>query len=381
MKVLFAGGGTGGHFYPIIAIADELRPLLDAQKIAEVKMYFVADTPHNERTLFEHDLVFKKLPTGKRRNYSSYKNFTDIFRTGLACIRAIWMLFVLYPDVVVGKGGYASFPALFAARFLRIPVIIHESDAVPGRVNLWAGKFAKRIAVSYPEAAAYFPKGKTAVTGNPIRTAIQNPIREGSHQFFGLDPAVPTLLILGGSQGAQIINDTVVTALPELISRYQIIHQAGPLNITEVQQTSGLVLEKNSLKARYKPFAYLNDEQLVRAAGIADLVISRAGSTIFEVALWGVPSVMIPIAIAPGDHQRKNAYAYARAGACDVIEEQNFSPHILTAEVATLMDDAPRRAQMSAHAKAFTHADAAKKIAYQVVDVLVEHKRITLLGN
>lgn len=375
MKVVFAGGG-GGHFYPIIAIAQELEALLEERKIANVQMYFIADKPYDERALFEHHLTFKRLLTGKMRTYTTLENIVDVFRTGFACIRAIGVLFMLYPDVVIGKGGYASFPTLFAARLLRIPVIIHESDAVPGRVNRWAGKFAKRVAVSYPETAQYFPKGVTALTGAPIRREIQTPIHEGSHEFFGLDAALPTLLILGGSQGAQVINDAIVEALPQLVERYQLIHQTGPLNLTEVQQTSALTLENNPNVNRYKPLAYLSDDAMVRAAGIADLVISRAGSTVFEIALWGLPSVMIPLAIAHGDHQRKNAYIYAKAGACEVIDEANLTPHILAAEINALMDDPERRKRMTAAAKTFANGNAAAKITQQIAAVLVEHRRM-----
>jgi len=378
MKVVFAGGG-GGHFYPIIAIAQELGALLEERRIANVQMYFIADKPYDERALFEHRLIFKRLSTGKMRTYTSAassENIIDMFKTGIACVHAICMLFALYPDVVIGKGGYASFPTLFAARLLRIPVIIHESDAVPGRVNRWAGKFAKRIAVSYPEAAQYFPQGKTAFTGAPIRHEIQAPIREGSHEFFGLDPALPTLFVLGGSQGAQVINDGIVEALPQLVERYQLIHQTGPLNLTEVEQTSALTLENNPNAHRYKPLAYLNDEAMVRAAGIADLVISRAGSTVFELASWGLPSIMIPLAIAHGDHQRKNAYIYAKAGACEVIDEANLTPHILAAEINAVMDDPERRKRMASAAKAFAKDNAAAKITQQIVAVLVDHRRM-----
>ncbi|OHA85752.1 MAG: hypothetical protein A2408_01635 [Candidatus Yonathbacteria bacterium RIFOXYC1_FULL_52_10] len=376
MKVLFTGGGTGGHFYPLLPIADELHAMLDRERLAGVEMYFMSDSPYDERALFEHKLIFKKIPTGKRRTYASFQNVLDVFKIAFACIRALGVMFRLYPDVVVGKGGYASFPALFAARMLRIPVIIHDSDTVPGRVNIWAGKFAKRIAISYQQAAEYFPRARTALTGQPLRTSIITPVKDGSHQFFGFDPSIPTILVVGGSQGALRINDTLLNALPNLIGRFQIIHQTGDRNLKEAEQISGLVLEKSPYKNRYKAFGTLDDATLVRAAGIADLVITRAGSTLFEIALWGIPSIVIPLAITRD--QRTNAYTYARAGAAEVIEEANLSPHILTALIESIMDDATKRALMAESTIPFRHPDAARKIAEQVVQVLVEHKKMEL---
>lgn len=373
MNVLFTGGGTGGHFYPLLPIADELQKMLDEERLANVTMYFMSDGPYDERALFEHKLVFKQIPTGKRRTYASLQNFIDIFKIGIACLRALGVMFRLYPDVVVGKGGYASFPALFAARILRIPVIIHDSDTVPGRVNIWAGKFAKRVAISYPQAAEYFPSARTALTGQPLRTSILTPVRDGSHQFFGFDPNIPTILVLGGSQGALRINDALLNALPNLIGRFQVIHQTGVRNLKESEQIAGLVVRENPHQNRYRAFGTLNDTELVRAAGIADLVITRAGSTLFEVAMWGIPSIVIPLAITRD--QRTNAYTYARAGAAEVIEEANLSPHILTALIESIMEDPTKRKLMAEATIPFRHPDAARKIAEQVVEVLVEHKK------
>ena len=148
------------------------------------------------------------------------------------------------------------------------------------------------------------------------------------------------------------------------------------LNLKEAEQISGLVLEKSPYKNRYKAFGTLDDATLVRAAGIADLVITRAGSTLFEIALWGIPSIVIPLAITRD--QRTNAYTYARAGAAEVIEEANLSPHILTALIESIMDDATKRALMAESTIPFRHPDAARKIAEQVVQVLVEHKKMEL---
>jgi len=375
MKVLFTGGGTRGHFYPIIAIAEAFNALAEHEKFFDVELYYMSDQPFDERLLFENGITFKRVNTGKIRRYFSLKNIIDFFKTGIAVISAIWQMYKLYPDVVVGKGGYASFPALFAARILNIPVIIHESDSAPGIANKWAGKFADKIAISYESAAKYFPKEKTALTGNPIRREIIEPTNEGANDLFDLEDGVPVILILGGSQGAQIINDAVIQALSGLVSKYQIIHQTGANNINEVRETADALLKGNEFAKRYKPFAFFDDLSLKMAASVADLVVSRAGSTIFEIAVWKLPSVIIPITGSNGDHQRKNAYTYARAGACEVIEEANFTPNILLSEIDRLMDEPDTRSKMSESAKGFSRTDAADKIAEQILNVLREHKK------
>ena len=375
MKVLFTGGGTGGHFYPIIAIAQALNDLAQKEHLATLKLYYMSDDPYNERLLFDNGITFVKVSTGKMRTYASGRNIIDMFKTFFALFRAFFLMFSIYPDVVVGKGGYASFPALFAARLLGIPVIIHESDSVPGRANKWAAKFARKIAISYPEAAEYLPKKKTALTGNPIRKEIMTPIREGAYELLNLEEGIPTIFIVGGSQGAQRINEVVIQTLPDLLPKYQIIHQVGKRNFDYVKNISKVLLEKSDYGERYKVFDYLNDEAMRMAAGVADLIVSRAGSAIFEIAIWGVPSIIIPITESNGDHQRKNAYSYARAGACEVIEEKNLTPHLFVSEINRLMEDENQRKKMSEAARAFARTDAAEKIAEQIIAVLLEHQK------
>ncbi len=374
MKILFTGGGTGGHFYPIIAIAEEINTIVDEEKIVASKLYFMSNSPYDKRALFDNGIEFLASPAGKRRTYFSLLNFFDIFKTMVGILVATLRLFAIYPDVVVGKGGYASFPVLYGARLLRIPVIIHESDSVPGRVNLFAAKFAKKIAVSYEEAATYFPKDKVAWTGQPIRKEIQTPISEGAFEYLKLDPSIPVILVLGGSQGAQLINDTILDALPELLNSYQVIHQVGARNLDALRSQADVILEGHPHKERYLTFGFLNVLAERMATGISTIVISRAGSTIFEIAQWQMPAIVIPITNSNGDHQRKNAFSYARAKACIVIEETNLTPHLLTAEVDKLMTDAVMRQKMKDAARAYSRPDAAKKIARAVVNIALSHE-------
>lgn len=375
MRILFAGGGTGGHFYPIIAVVQAINDIIQREKILEAKIYFLSDAPYNKKVLFENGIIYKEIHAGKVRRYFSILNFLDAVKTGLGIIKALFTLYSIYPDVVFGKGGYASFPVLFAARILRIPIFIHESDSVPGRTNLWASKFAARIAVSHEEASAYFPKEKTAYTGHPIRKEILTPLSNGAYEYLKLNPNVPTMLILGGSQGAMLINDTVLQALPELLKKYQIIHQAGAIHLETTLKLTGVILKDNPYGERYRVFGYLNDLSIRMATGISKLIISRAGSTIFEIAAWGLPSIIIPITDSNGDHQRKNAFNYARVGASTVIEENNLTPHVLISEVEKIMSDKGISDKMAKNARAFYRPDAAETIAKEIIRLALQHEK------
>ncbi len=374
MKIVMTGGGSGGHLYPILAIADAIEEIVKKEHLVEPKVWFVSSESYDKGLLYQHGLRGKVIQTGKRRLYRSSKNFFDIFKTGHAIIRALFFLFRTYPDVVFGKGGYASFPSLFAARLLRIPVVVHESDTVPGRVNLWAGKFAKRIAVSYPEAAKYFPEDRVAWTGNPIRKSIITPIKDGAAAFLNLESDIPTVFIVGGSLGSQKINEVILDTLVSILPQCQIIHQTGKENFAEITRLAEVVLENNEHKSRYHPFAYLDDQALQLIAGNATLAITRAGSTLFEIATWGIPSVVIPITESNGNHQKKNAFAYARTGAAVVIEEANLAPHVLSSEILRLLKDEVLRHKMRDAAKSFARLDAAELIARELIDVCLKHE-------
>ncbi|OHA88406.1 MAG: undecaprenyldiphospho-muramoylpentapeptide beta-N-acetylglucosaminyltransferase [Candidatus Zambryskibacteria bacterium RIFCSPHIGHO2_01_FULL_43_25] len=375
MKFLLTGGGTGGHFYPIVAIAQELKRIAGENRMVDFELYFMSHSPYNQGILYDNNLIFKKNYAGKIRRYFSVLNFFDLFKTGWGIIKSVWEIFLVYPDVVFGKGGYASFPALFAARILRIPVVIHESDSVPGKTNLWAAKFARRIAVSYQDAAKYFPKDKVAFTGQPIRKEIRETLSANAHEYFGLDKNIPVVLILGGSLGASAINEVMMEALPKLVEKYQIIHQTGKDHLDEVKKTVEVVLQNNPNKNRYKAFPFLNDLELRSAAGAATIVISRAGSSIFEIASWGIPSIIIPIPSSNGDHQTKNAFAYARTGAAAVIEQNNLSGNILFAEIERITSDPELYQKMKESTKNFVRADAATLIAEEILKIALKHEQ------
>ncbi|MCX6719118.1 MAG: UDP-N-acetylglucosamine--N-acetylmuramyl-(pentapeptide) pyrophosphoryl-undecaprenol N-acetylglucosamine transferase [Candidatus Taylorbacteria bacterium] len=379
MKILFTGGVTGGHFYPIIAVAQAVREHAKERRILPPLLYFMAPTKYNPRALFDNELEFISIPAGKMRRYFSLLNFIDILKTAFGCIMAIFKIYMLYPDVVFGKGGYGSFPALVAARMLRIPVIIHESDSKPGRVNAWASRFARKIALSYPDAARYFgkkvDKDRIAYTGNPVRKEIVQPLLNGAAEFLGLEIGVPVIVILGGSQGAAAVNDVILQALPELLGRFQVIHQTGRANIEEIRSTTSVILKDDPHASRYHPFDYLNELTLRMSAGVAEIIISRAGSTIFEIAAWGVPSIIIPLPSSVSHDQTTNALTYAQSGAASIIEENNLSAHILLEEINRIHDNPAISAKMKDRAKAFARSDSADVLADAILDIALEHER------
>jgi len=373
VKIVLTGGGSGGHFYPLISVAENLREITKKEKFLSPVIYYLAPEPYDERALFDNEIIFKKNISGKKRIYFSFRNFFDFFKIFLGVLTAFWQIFMIFPDVIFAKGGYASFPVLLAARFFGIPVIIHESDSMPGRVNLWAGKFAQRIGVSFPEAVKFFPEEKTVLTGNPIRKELLTPAGEGAKEFLNLEENLPIIFILGGSQGAEKINNVILEALEVLVQKYQIIHQTGPNNIGYVRGTAKVILGEN-FTARYKPFAYLDDLAMKMSAGAASLVISRAGSVLFEIANWGLPSILIPIPESISRDQRKNAFSYASRTGAVVIEEENLSPNLLISEIERILSNPALMKEMSRKAGNFSSNDAGRKIAREVLRLGLEHE-------
>jgi UDP-N-acetylglucosamine--N-acetylmuramyl-(pentapeptide) pyrophosphoryl-undecaprenol N-acetylglucosamine transferase len=376
MKICFTGAGSGGHFYPNIAVAQALYQEARERKLLAPELHYIATNPFDERRLFDYDITFHRCPAGKARKYFSPLNIIDTFKTLIGIVVAFGILFRMYPDVILSKGGYASMPVVTAAWLLRIPVVAHESDTIAGRANQWIASYARKIAVAWPEAASYFPEDKVAAVGNPVQQELFEPITDGSHEYFALDESLPTIFVIGGSQGAQSMNDIVLESLPELLPHYQIIHQVGPGKRNGSKESAAVIMaDDTDHSARYHPIEYLDLETMRRAAGIANLVISRAGSgAIFEIAAWGLPSILIPLDPSVSRDQRENAFAFARAGATSVMEQHNVTPHLLSTEVNRIMGDGKLYNEMQEAAAGFATPDAAKHIAAALVNIGLEHE-------
>ncbi len=367
MKIVITGAG-GGHFYPLLAVVERMRKEAFVQKIIQPDVYFFSDKPYDEKGLFGLQIKFVQVPAGKLRVYPSLETITDLFKTCYGVVVAIVKLYALYPDAVFAKGGYASFPTLFAARILSIPVVVHESDTVPGRTTKWAGKFASRVALSYAEAAPFYPKSHTALTGQPIRDALLP--SESFERVYGAKER-PVMLIIGGSQGSKVLNESILRILPELLSKYDIIHQTGEANLEEMKQVTASILKDHEFKDHYFMDGFID-------LGIfypkVDFVITRAGSMMFEIALWQLPMLVVPIPESISRDQRSNAYAMSGRGIASVLEENNLSPTIMLSEISRIMDDRENYAKMAATGKLFENCrTAATTIARELIRIGLSH--------
>ncbi|OGZ42119.1 MAG: hypothetical protein A3C80_01745 [Candidatus Ryanbacteria bacterium RIFCSPHIGHO2_02_FULL_45_43] len=370
MKITLLGGGTGGHFYPLIAIARELKNIKNEEHIVQMNITLAGDIYPGEELLRSEEMSFRRVSAGKFRRYFSLLNMLDIFKTLLGIFKEFWHYTTDPPDIIFSKGGYASFPSLVAARLYKIPVIIHESDAVPGIVNKWTARFAERVAIAFPEAVEYFPKEKTALVGNPIRRSLLGGSIEEALDIFNLEEGIPTILILGGSQGAEALNNTVLSALGDLLVSVQIIHQAGPKLYKAVANEAMVILDRldKNIKNRYHVYPFLYEAELRNAAYISDVIVSRAGAGgIFEIAAWGKPSIIIPLPSSAGDHQRENAYSYARSGACEILEQNNLTTHLFQSHIMKIVDNKEVAEKMKRGAQSFAKIDAAKRVAKEIV--------------
>lgn len=367
MRILFTGGGTGGHFFPILAVARELKRIAEEEKILDLELFYMGPASFEKDLLKKEEIILIKIPSGKLRRYFSFLNLLDFFKLAVGIPRAIWNMFLIMPDVIFSKGGYGAFPALVAARLFGIPVIIHDSDAVPGKVSLFSAKFAKRIGIAFVGAEKFFPKDKTALVGVPIRKWILGGNSKEARENLSIFTNLPILGIIGASQGSQKINEIILEILEDLTSEFEVIHQTGAQNLENVKAEAKIILKSGHIK-RYHPFGFLDEFQIRDFYAASDLIISRASaSSIFEIAAWQKPSILIPLKSAAQDHQRKNAYEYAAEGAAVVIEEDNLSPHILLAEIKKIAKNTEVRKKMSQSAKKFSRLDSAEIIAREII--------------
>lgn len=368
-----AGGGTGGHFFPLIALAREIRVIAEKNLIVDLDLYYLgALDQEKSQTLKKEGLIEIKVLTGKWRRYFSLENFLDIFKFFLGILQSLWHFFVIMPDVVFSKGGYGALPAVIGAVIFRIPLMVHESDAIPGKVNQWSARFADKVGVAFAGAADFFPKEKTALVGIPLRKKLLSGSPVSAKENLNITSGLPVLGFVGGSQGAQKINDALLGILKELAGEFEIIHQCGEKNLSDVKSEAEVILNPD-LKNHYHLFGFMNEEEIRDFYAAADLIISRASSSIMEIAASGKPSILIPLSGAAQDHQRKNAYEYSRVGACLIVEETNLTPHVLLRDITKLISDKEKIKQMSDAAKNFARLDSAEIIAREILGLAVHN--------
>lgn len=323
-KILLTGGGTAGHVTPNIALLPHL-------KAAGFDIFYVGSYNGMEKELIEaQNIPYYGISSGKLRRYFDPKNFSDPFKVIKGLGQAIHLIHKLKPDVIFSKGGFVSVPVVLAARFCRVPAIIHESDLTPGLANKLAIPGATKVCCNFPETMKYLPEGKAVLTGSPIRRELLSGDAAKARELCGFDESRPVLFIIGGSSGSVVINNTVREALPTLLKKFQVVHMCGKGNLEPtLAPTKG-----------YHQFEYIGNE-LRDIFAMSDVVISRAGAnSICELLALHKPNLLIPLSAAAsrGD-QILNAGSFEKQGFSMVLYEENLTPESLVSSVEKLYTD------------------------------------------
>jgi len=350
LRVLIAGGGTGGHVIPALAIGRELVARYGAE------LSFVGTERGIETRLIpEAGFRLELIHVGQLKNVSLKTKLSTLTDLPRGVMRCVSLLRAFKPDVVVGVGGYASGPAMMAAILLRVPTVAYEPNAVPGLANRIVGRFVSAAAVNFPETVKYFRNAE--VTGVPVRQEIFELPKKA-------DNAPPRLLIFAGSQGARVFNEMmpqIVQKLLDAVPGLTIVHQAGARHALATQAAYAA---SGTDASRWMVCAFLDDMPAQYAA--ADLILCRSGSTVAELCAAGKPALLVPFPAAADDHQRKNAEVLANAGAAVMRIEAGLTAEDLLQELVDLLMDPARLDAMSARAKAMARPGAVERIAAMV---------------
>jgi UDP-N-acetylglucosamine--N-acetylmuramyl-(pentapeptide) pyrophosphoryl-undecaprenol N-acetylglucosamine transferase len=368
MRLVVTGGGTGGHIYPALAVAETLRDDPGVESVT-----YIGKTGGLENDLVpQHGIdflgiEFYGMPRGKSVLLPIH--FVKWFaKLEQAKRKARQYLSEIRPHVVFGTGGYVSAPVLMASYDLKIPFVVHEPDAKPGLVNQLMSRNAAVITTSFSEGANLLkrkPSQEVLVTGNPIRGSIGTLSRQESMKLLGLDwsDTQPILLVTGGSQGARRINQAVVAALPILLNEmgFAVVHLTGKKLYDETLAS----LDETDLSLKTHPYYQIRpySSEMAALLGVADLALCRAGSlSLSEMYVCGVPTILVPYPYAAADHQRKNAQASVRSGASILIEDADCDGARLIQEIASLISDSGRLWAMKSAALSLGHPDATTRI-------------------
>ena len=360
LRVIISGGGTGGHIFPAVAIANELR-----RRLPDTEILFVGANGRMEMTRVPeagYQIVGLDI-TGLQRRLTP-QNLLFPLRVLRAVRKAGKLIEEFRPDAVVGVGGYASAPVLLAATSRAIPSLIQEQNSYAGLVNKLLAKRVNKICVAYEGMEKFFPPQKLVITGNPVRTEISQGDRAEAIHFFGLDPAKKTLLVIGGSLGARTLNQATAAALPQLRQAgIQLLWQTGKLYFPEAQQQAA-AHQHDNLHA----LELIQRMDLAYAA--ADVVISRAGAlSVSELCLTGKASILVPSPNVAEDHQTKNALALASKGAAILISDEH-APARLYDEVLRLLVNTERQHQLSARVRELARPNATAAIIDELLKLI-----------
>ncbi len=374
-KIIFTGGGTGGHVFPLVAIIRELKKIMIDE---DLDVFYIGPSDKISKEYIAREKVnIRYIHSGKIRRYSSglLQNIIDIlFKIPLGIIQSFFYIFIISPDLIFSKGGYGSLPVVLMAKLFQVPVILHESDAILGGSNQFLQKLSTEVFVSFANTEKTDPK-KIFVVGNPIRKELIEGDKEKGRELFKLSSEKPVLLIIGGSQGSERINELFLSAITGFLNDFEVIHQCGENNYKKVYTESQALLSSEEHKNNYHPYPFFDEEQIKNAYAVADLIISRAGSgSIFEIAANGKASVLLPLPESAQNHQVKNAYAYASSRAGIVLEQENLSSNFFLSKIKELFSPIEQIRNMEVNAKDFSRIRAAFIIATYIKEYLIREK-------
>ncbi len=361
MKVIIAGGGTGGHLFPGLAVAEALKErgvtdilFVGTEKGIEARV--IPREGYRVQFIRSRGIVGKSL-------LRSIEGFYTLF---FSIIDSLRILRSFRPDIVIGVGGYASFGPIFVSRLMGIPSVILEQNSIPGLANRILGRFSSAVCITYHESFHFFPPSKTILTGNPIRRRIADGSREGGYRLFGLSPQKDTVFIFGGSSGATSINRAMLSALKELLDlkdSVQFLHQTGDRDYELVKDA----YRSYGMSGTVAPFIY----QMPEAYAVADIIISRAGATtLAEITALGKAAILIPYPYAAGRHQEYNAKKLHEMGAAIMIPDNEITGERLAAEIKRLLKDKTLRRELEKNSRAFGRPEAADSVVNIIESVL-----------
>lgn len=360
VKIIISCGGTGGHIYPGLVLADAIQ-----EHIPNSEILFVGAKDKMEiKIVTEAGFEIKGLNIRGLQRKSWIENLTLPYRI----LSSIWqsrkIIKDFKPSIVIGTGGYASAPILFTASLLKIPTIIHEQNAIPGLANIILSKFVDKICVSYESAADALPKSKVIFTGTPIRKDVLNNNKEESYIFFDLDPTKKCLLIFGGSLGTQSINDCILKSLELIISKnIQLIWITGEKYYDKVIKN---ISESQKKTIRVYPFL----KEIGKAYAVADVVISRGGAVaIAELCAVQKPVIFIPSPNITNDHQTKNIEPLVTEGAVICVKDQNVNFHLVK-QAIWLLENVIKQQTMTQKIKKWSYPNAADNIVKEIVRMI-----------
>jgi UDP-N-acetylglucosamine--N-acetylmuramyl-(pentapeptide) pyrophosphoryl-undecaprenol N-acetylglucosamine transferase len=366
MRVIIAGGGTGGHLFPGLAIAEEFK-----RRNEMTEVIFVG-TEHGieARVIPKEGFPIRFLRAEGMMGVSVYGKIKALAKMGLSFLDSYRIIKLVSPDIMIGVGGYASGAIMLIAAFMPIPTMILEQNCIPGFTNKTLGKFADTVCLTYQESIPFFPKEKTFLTGNPVRMHILRGSKESAYRFFSLEENLFTVFIFGGSLGARSINMAVIESLQylhDLKEKIQFLHQTGSSDYEHVRNA----FREFGFKGMISPFIY----QMGEAYAVADIVISRAGATtLAELTSLGKPAVLIPYPHATGQHQELNARKLSDMGAAKMILDSELSGESLAHAIREFYENGTMRTEMQKHSRVLGRPEAGEKVVDIAMSLIKKDK-------